>query len=166
MNHNSWWDGLIPFYLNQKFFRQNARGMMVENQLKKYKFFRRLGVFSINLSDARSSLRSLRYAVESMKRENSALYIYPQGEIVPFSTGNLQFKKGIGWLAKQCPDADLVPVGIYIHTMRSDKPELHITAGKEVEVNRGESADTINSELEEALENILVEMVQNIQPEP
>ncbi len=159
LNHSSWWDGLIPFYLNQKIFRQNARGMMEDKQLNRYKFFRRLGVFSINLSDARSSLRSLRYAVESMGRENSALYIYPQGEIVPFTAEEIRFKKGLGWIAKQCPNADLVPIAIYIHTMKSDKPELVIRIGKPVETDREQDADDLNRELESSLLKLMRETV-------
>ena len=159
LNHNSWWDGLIPFLLNQRLFRQNARGMMEDVQLHRYKFFRRIGVFSINLSSPRSSMQSLRYAIQSMERTNAALYIYPQGKIVPFSTGSLNFRKGIGWLAKKLPQADLVPVGIYIHTKVSDKPTLEISVGDAVTISRHKPAEEINQTLEEELSNILQQMV-------
>ncbi|WP_340102735.1 lysophospholipid acyltransferase family protein [Rhodohalobacter sp. 8-1] len=159
LNHNSWWDGLIPFLLNQKLFHQNARGMMEDKQLNRYTFFRRLGVFSIDLSSARSSMQSLRYAIRSMDRPNAALYIYPQGEIKPFTTEDLEFKKGIGWLAKKIPATDLVPVGIYIHTQESDKPRLQITVGRKVSVNRQKPADDINHLLEKELSNLLEKMV-------
>ena len=159
LNHNSWWDGLIPFILNQKIFHQNARGMMEDKQLNRYPFFRRMGVFSINLSSARSSMQSLRYAIRSMDRPNAALYIYPQGKVVPFATNNLEFKKGIGWLARKLPDADLVPVGIYIHTKESDKPRLEIRVGKPVETDRNHSADAINNKLEEELSALLQQLV-------
>jgi len=159
LNHNSWWDGLIPFLLNQRLFRQNARGMMEDVQLHRYKFFRRIGVFSINLSSPRSSMQSLRYAIKSMERTNAALYIYPQGKIVPFSTGSFDFKSGIGWLSKKLPQADLVPVGIYIHTKESDKPTLEIKVGEAVDVSRHKPADEINEKLEVKLSSLLLQMV-------
>lgn len=161
LNHNSWWDGLIPFLLNQRLFKQNARGMMEDVQLHRYKFFRRIGVFSINLGSARSSMKSLRYAIRSMERPNAALYIYPQGKIVPFSTRSFDFRNGIGWLAKKLPHADLVPVGIYIHTKVSDKPTLEINVGSEITVNRHLPASDINLRLEEELSNLLQEMVND-----
>lgn len=160
MNHNSWWDGLIPFLLNQRLFRQNARGMMEDKQLHQYKFFRRIGVFSINLSSPRSSMQSLRYAIRSMERPNAALYIFPEGKIVPFSTHSIDFRKGIGWLAKKLPQADLVPVGIYIHTKESDKPTLEINVGEAVTVSRHNSSDEINKKLEEKLSGLLKNMVK------
>lgn len=161
LNHHSWWDGLIPFLLNQKLFRQNARGMMEYKQLHRYPFFRRLGVFSVDLSSARSSVQSMRYAIQSMERSNAALYIYPQGQTEPFKTKNLQFKKGIGWLAKKLPEADLVPVGIYIHTLDSDKPRLKIQVGEPVQANRISSAESINLTLEERLSNLLEQLIDN-----
>lgn len=134
---------------------------MEDKQLNRYPFFRRLGVFSINLRSARSSMQSLRYAIQSMGRPNASLYIYPQGKIVPFSTNELEFKKGIGWLAKKLPHTDIVPIGIYIHTKESDKPRLELTVGSEVIVSRHESADEIIHRLEEELSNLLQQMVED-----
>lgn len=159
LNHNSWWDGLIPFLINQKKFQQNARGMMEDKQLHRYPFFRRLGVFSISLSSPRASLQSLRYAIRSMERPNASLYIYPQGKIVPFSTQKLEFRKGIGWLSKQLPEADLIPVAIHIHTRESDKPRLEIRVGHSVEIDRNLPSDNINQKLEEALIALIQELV-------
>lgn len=134
--------------------------MMEDVQLHRYKFFRRIGVFSINLGSPRSSMQSLRYAIRSMERPNAALYIYPQGKIVPFSTDALDFRKGIGWLAKKLPQVDLVPVGIYIHTKESDKPTLEIKVGSEIDLNRDLPADDINEKLEERLSVLLQNMVE------
>ena len=131
---------------------------MEDKQLKRYPFFRRLGVFSINLSSARSSMKSLRYAIRSMNRPHASLYIYPQGKIVPFATDNLQFKKGIGWLAKKLPACDLVPVGINIHTKESDKPKLEIKIGVPVSINRDNTADDINQILEKELSRLLQQL--------
>jgi len=155
LNHNSWWDGLIPFRLNQKLFRQDARGMMESKQLKQYPFFRRLGVFSIDLSSPRSSMQSMRYAVDSMRRENASLYIYPQGKIVPFTAEKPEFKKGIGWLAKKVPDADIVPIAIYIHTEESDKPRLEILIGQTIELDRKQPANQLSQILEKNLHELL-----------
>lgn len=157
LNHSSWWDGLIPFYLDRKLFKQNSRGMMEQEQLERYSFFRRLGVFSIKPDDPRSSLRSLRYAIKTMQNPGAALYIYPQGKIEPFTTEEIRFKKGLGWIAKQCPDADLVPIAVNIHTMNSDKPELVIQIGKPVDVDRNQDADDLNRELESSLIKLLRE---------
>lgn len=100
-------------------------------------------------------MQSMRYAVQSMNRPGAALYIYPQGKIEPFKTENFKFKKGIGWLAKKVPVADLVPVGIHIHTMKSDKPILEILIGKPSVINHSDPTETISSTLENDLSSVL-----------
>lgn len=159
LNHNSWWDGLVPFLLNQKKFRQNARGMMEDKQLHRYPFFQKIGVFSINLSSPRASMQSMRYALESMKRPGAALYIYPQGKIKPFRTTHLEFRKGLGWLTKKLPEADIVPVAIHIHTRESDKPRLEILAGNAVTVDRDSPTQQITEKLEADLSTLLQRLV-------
>ncbi len=144
LNHTSWWDGLIPLLLNRKLFRQNARAMMEDNQMKQYPFFKRIGAFSVDLSDRGSSVKSLRYAVKSMDRPNASLFIYPQGKITPFQIQNLDFKKGLGWITGHCQDADIVPVGVYITTARFAKPELFIRIGKKVKVDYSMDTTVLN----------------------
>lgn len=107
--------------------------MMEDKQLIQYKFFRKIGAFSVNLQNSKSLITSLRYAVNSMKRPKASLFIYPEGEIVPFSTIKPEFKKGLEWIADKCPEVDIVPIGIYIHTSAFDKPELFIQIGKQIE---------------------------------
>lgn len=161
VNHTSWWDGLIPLLLNRKLFRQNARAMMEDKQMREFGLFKRIGAFSVNLENPRSAVRSLRYAVESMKRPNSCLFIYPEGEIGPFRTEKPHFKKGLGWIVSQCPDVDVVPVGIYINTEKFDKPELFMKVGKAIEINGDDSAENLNSFFEVRMGELLKELTEN-----
>ena len=166
LNHTSWWDGLIPLWLNRKLFRQNAQAMMEDKQMIKHPFFRKIGAFSVNLEDPRSAIRSMRYAVESIKRENSCLFIYPEGKIIPFSTLKPEFKKGLGWISRQCPDADVVPVGIYIHTAKSDKPELCISIGRPTKADKTLSADELNNIYERELQETVSDLVNYAHHQP
>lgn len=162
INHSSWWDGLIPFLLNQKILKQNARAIMEDKQMRRHTFFSKIGAFSVNLDDPRKSIKSLRYAVQSMERDKASLFIYPEGEIVPFSTEVPNFKKGLGWLSKQCPNVDVVPVGVYIHTSYSDKPELAISIGEPVTEDRTQPADRLNDLYASRLQNILANLVNSV----
>lgn len=101
LNHNSWWDGLIPFLLNEYRFGQRARALMEDKQIEQYPFFNKIGAFSINRDNTRSAITSLRYAVQSMQRKQASLFIYPEGELRPIS-GTLDFEGGLGWLGT-CP---------------------------------------------------------------
>lgn len=112
---------------------------MEDKQMREYTFFSKIGAFSINLEDPKSSIRSLRYAVESMERKNSCLFIYPEGKITPLSDSPPYFKKGLSWLYTETQDVDFVPIHIYAHFIRSSKPELYISIGESV--NHDKSLD-------------------------
>jgi len=156
LNHASWWDGLIPFLLNQKVMKQKARAMMEDKQMIQHKFFRKIGAFSVNLKSSKSLITSLRYAVQSMDRPQSSLYIFPEGEIMHFSTDKPSFKKGLAWIAERCPDADIVPIGIYIHTSKYDKPELFIKIGDPVKSKTVGNLEQSIEQYETMLQDILV----------
>lgn len=160
LNHTSWWDGLIPLLLNRKIFRQHARAMMEDKQMRRYKFFRKLGAFSVNLTEKRSTSATLKYALASLERENGALYVYPEGEIRPFSSHDLTFENGLSWILKKCDasSVDAVPVSVYIHTAFSNKPELFIHIGEPVSI----SPDLPISHLNRILENRLCSDLQHV----
>ena len=129
LNHNYWWDALLPHYLNCRFFGQKSRGMMDIRQLKKHPFFTKIGVFSVDLDQPRTSIYSLRYALNHLQTPNASIYLFPEGEIVPVHSGPLEFKRGLTWLRNQATTADLVPIAIYIDYSKSSKPNLHIHIG-------------------------------------
>jgi 1-acyl-sn-glycerol-3-phosphate acyltransferase len=155
LNHNSWWDGLIPLLLNRYRLHQNGRALMEDRQLKKYPMFRWLGTFSVNRNDPRKVITSLRYAVQSMQRDCASLYLYPEGKIKPAGT-KLVFEGGLAWLHSKVADAvDFVPIGIYMHTLRFDKPELHLHIGKPVRPGPDLSNREKSEVFEQELENLL-----------
>lgn len=134
-NHTSWWDALIPLLLNQTRFKQQARAMMDLEQVQKHPFFPWIGVFSVDLSHPRGSIRSLRYALESFRRPQASLFLYPEGELThPLSEPRIQpFKPGMEWLIRQAHQEgyplDVVPMTIHMHTMDSQRPECIIHIG-------------------------------------
>lgn len=157
LNHHSWWDGLIPLLLNEYLFHQQARAVMEIQQMQKYTFFKKIGAFSINRNDKKQTLRALRYAVKSFERPNASLFIYPQGKITPPGS-SLHFEKGLAWLSQKLPDIEIVPIGIYMHTIRHDKPELHLWIGSSVDADSSLSKSELTQKFECDLENILEEL--------
>ncbi len=135
--------------------------MMEDKQMREHKFFQKIGTFSINLQNSKSLITSLRYAVNSMKRPKASLFIYPEGEIVPFSTDKPNFKKGLVWIAEKCPEVDIVPIGIYIHSSKFDKPELFIKIGKPVEIQEDLTPLETTLLLEKNLQKVLIRLVKD-----
>lgn len=134
--------------------------MMEDKQMQKYWFFRRIGAFSINRNDPRKAIYSLRYVVQSFQRENASLFIYPEGTLTPAGSP-MNFEGGLAWLYRKLPDVDFVPIGIHIHTIRYDKPELHLQVGNPVTPEESLSNEEQTHFFEKSLDNLLIELRQS-----
>lgn len=155
LNHNYWWDGLLPLYLNEKYFGQKARALMEDVQMRRYPFFSKIGAFSINLKNPKSSIKSLRYALESMNREKACLFLYPEGEIVPVSEKTAEFKNGLAWLYQKSETFDFVPIGIYIDHSLGSKPDLNIYIGKSVNPDKSLGRNVLTKLFKEYVDEVL-----------
>lgn len=159
LNHHSWWDGLIPLMLNEYRFRQQARAIMEDKQMKTYSLFQKIGAFSINRDDPRKAISSLRYAVQSFERDNASLFIYPEGTITPTGSA-MNFEGGLAWLHDKLDNVDFVPIGIYMHTIRHSKPELHLHVGRPVRLKDSLPKEEKTVRFENVLDQMLEELRQ------
>ena len=157
-NHTSWWDALIPLLLNQTRLKQQARAMMDLEQVQKHPFFPLIGVFSVDVTEPRGAIRSLRYALESFQRPRASLYLYPEGTLHhPLSDPLIHpFKPGMEWIVRQAYDEgialDVVPLTIHMHTMKSQRQHCVIHVGPALE-----APETLSTkEFEETLRRQLV----------
>ncbi|KAB2953407.1 hypothetical protein F9B85_05725 [Heliorestis acidaminivorans] len=131
MNHSSWWDGLLVYHVTESCSRGDHYLMMDEAQMSKYRFFRRLGAFSINKKEPREILKSLAYAVRLLEK-GASVWIFPQGDIYPLEKRPLHFQSGIGHMLRQCIDVPVLPVTLYYSLCQHQKTEASIFFGAPV----------------------------------
>lgn len=130
-NHSMWWDALTPLLLNEYVLHQRPRAIMEWEQMHKYKFFSRIGCFSIDRSHPRSALKSLQYGTDWLNQPGNSLYLYPEGKIVNPVKTTLEFESGIvRMLPKLAEHVDIVPLSQHMHAMFNAKPSLFIRIGK------------------------------------
>lgn len=131
-NHFSWWDGFFIYYIIKKFSSRDLYIMMLEDQLKKYSFFKKLGAFSINQQNPKSIIESINYA-STLIRSDSYLVIYPQGEIEPYEKRPLMVKEGLNKIIEKAEiETDILPVAFKIHHSNQRKPILYSTFGNPI----------------------------------
>lgn len=125
--------------------------------MKKYSLFQKIGAFSINRDDPKKAISSLRYAIKSFERDHSSLFIYPEGTITAAGS-KMNFEGGLAWLHNKLDDVDFVPIGIYMHTIRHDKPELHLHVGRPLRIDNSISGEDKTKQFEEMLDHMLNEL--------
>ena len=127
-NHSNWWDGFIALYLARHVWGFDSYLLMDLDQMRKYKFFRRLGVFSVDRSSASSAMESVNYAAELLKYSKRVLWIFPQGKMLPADT-KLEFESGILKIAEKSGGVTLVPMALKYEFIAEQRPEIFINIG-------------------------------------
>jgi 1-acyl-sn-glycerol-3-phosphate acyltransferase len=129
VNHSNWWDALFVFQLNYSILRQQAYGMMSEEGLKQFAFFRKLGVFSVNRHSLRDVKASMDYSIEILQTAGNSLWIFPQGDVFHQDTRPLTFLPGLGYLFEKCSHVQWVPVTFYFSYGTVRQPDAYIEIG-------------------------------------
>lgn len=128
-NHFSWWDGFFIDYVIRKETTLDLRIMMLEEQLKKYWFFKYVGAFSIDQKNPIAIKDSINYTRKLLSQKNIALIVYPQGEIEPFDKRPLSIKKGISFILKNSNDISVIPVAFNIRFSEQKLPSIYLRIG-------------------------------------
>lgn len=128
-NHSSWWDGLVLFeILNSREF--DSFVMMEEKHLAKFKFFRKLGAFSVVRENIREAKKSIEYAAAILRSGNKkTLLIFPQGEILPNDHRPIKFFNGLSLIIEKLRECNIVPCSIRYEFLNEYKPEIFVKFG-------------------------------------
>jgi 1-acyl-sn-glycerol-3-phosphate acyltransferase len=111
LNHSSWWDPLVCVLLGtvQTPSRTHAAPMDIE-QLRRFKFMRKIGIFGVSPDDPRSLPRMLRHVKGRFDHEaRCTLWITPQGEFRDVRD-EIALRPGAGAVAAMACERREIPV--------------------------------------------------------
>ncbi|WP_059105002.1 lysophospholipid acyltransferase family protein [Shouchella shacheensis] len=134
-NHSNWWDGLSAFYLSRNAFCMHDCYMMTgEEGLQSFRFFHRLGAFSIDTKRSLSMAKSLRYA-KGLLKERKAIWMFPQGEERHLEQRPLHLASGAAYLAEEVQESTIVPVTFYYTFLHEQRPRLFVDIGTSLQAS-------------------------------
>lgn len=126
-NHSNWWDALLVLQLNKEVLKRDMYAMMLQKELEKFPFFRKLGGFSINPNSIADVQRSLRYSIELLSEASDrALWLFPQGAIQHQEIRPIRLMSGLGAMVERMYDLQVVPVLFYYSYDEERKPSVYI----------------------------------------
>jgi 1-acyl-sn-glycerol-3-phosphate acyltransferase len=141
-NHNSWWDGFFVHNLNKRFFQRRLYVMMLEEQLRKYPFFRYVGAYGIipdNPHDIRKSINYTVNIIEKPPPEGAALCMFPQGELVSWYQNPLNYQRGIEVIIRRTKQPlILLPLMSRIEYLNEQYPHVFFLFGTPIEILPGQ----------------------------
>lgn len=140
-NHSSWWDAVMPILLSLDHFNHDAYGIMEEAQLRRYGFFRRLGMFSVDRDNPRSARHSLGYAAELLRGTGRVLWLFPQGEIVPNDRRPIHCYSGTSHIIRLIGHCVLLPIAFRYELLHEEYPVALCRAGTAETIGPDEADD-------------------------
>lgn len=163
-NHTTWWDGFFIYLLNKEVFLRKTYLMMLEDQLRRFSFFRRIGVYGIDPDNAKKSLKTLRYTVSLLAEQTSPrslVCLFPQGELMPWTSEGLNFKGGVDWIVEKYQQPlNLVLLGMRCEFTDKQHAEVFLMCSENYRID-GKSFKGRNW-LEETESNLLKSLQQKI----
>ncbi|WP_157842748.1 MULTISPECIES: lysophospholipid acyltransferase family protein [Bacillus] len=165
-NHSTWWDGLVIYHLNKRFANHDSYAMMQESGMKEHPFFRKIGGFSINRSNPKDIILSLKYA-RNLLKSGKSIWIFPQGDEKHLEIRPLQFQAGTMHIVKEIPTTPIIPVAIYYTFGHVRKPEIYINIGEPLlyEQLDGKNPNAKTTNLELLFTKLLDELKRDVMNE-
>jgi 1-acyl-sn-glycerol-3-phosphate acyltransferase len=146
-NHISWWDGFFAWKLNNLLFHKPFYLLMLEKELKKVRFFQKLGAFSINPDSPKKILETLSF-IGDLMNENVFLIYYPQGKITA-TTSIMIINRGLTKVSCSKP-VQILPMFTTIEPLNTRKPNVFFAFGKTIMLEEYKiNPELLLSELEE-----------------
>lgn len=133
-NHQTWWDGFFAYEL-ARHYDIDQRVIMEEKNLRKFPFFRYVGVFGVDLQSKAGRAQSLMHCVRTLKTEKPrrTLLIYPHGRLVsPLESTWPPFQPGIETILKLSPEVQAVPIIHEIVPGNHQLPEVFMEVGQPI----------------------------------
>jgi 1-acyl-sn-glycerol-3-phosphate acyltransferase len=151
-NHPSWWDMYLLWLMKKKIGR-NIYGMMREDTLATFPFFRSIGVIGRN--EVRESLRLL--------KRGDDLQIFPQGEM--HQGGITELNEGVAFLAEKS-NVPIYPLALRLVVRGAQQPEAFMVLGEPLMFSGARAAflEHLKKEINELLEST-DDLIQHTHPE-
>lgn len=151
-NHPSWWDMYLLWLMKQK-IKRTIYGMMREDTLATFPFFRSIGVIGRN--EVRESLRLL--------KRGDDLQIFPQGEM--HQGGITELSEGVAFLAEKS-NAPIYPLALRLVVRGAQQPEAFMVLGEPLLFSgtRAEFLEQLKQKINDLLEST-DHVIQTTHPE-
>lgn len=127
MSHASWWDPLVAVLLEREYLRgRTACAPMEREQLRKFGFFRRLGLFGIDPESAESMAGMKAYVAERFAHDvRPTLWLTPQGRFAD-PRAEIVVRPGAAAIAAATPGCRVISVAIEYAFWLDKRPEIFL----------------------------------------
>jgi len=142
-NHNTYWDGYLAHVVLRQVYGLEGYLMMDLRQMRKFRFFRWAGVFSVDRENGRSAMRSLDYIADELRKKPGRAL----------------------WLIRRTGPCYVYPVAVRYEFFSQPQPEFLLSVGEARFFSGQEKPEPrrLTAELEAALETELATLKADVE---
>jgi hypothetical protein len=131
-NHPGWWEAVIYFHLGRlpPFRDRTGYGPINVEELQKYPFLDRLGLFGIAMESYAGAAQFLTVATSLLTQPNTMLWLSAEGKFTDVRPRPIALKPGMDHLATRILDIQFLPIAIEYAFWNERRPELLVRCGK------------------------------------
>ena len=164
MNHPSWWDPMIGLVIATEFLAERSHYAPIdEAELRRYRFFSRLGFFGVTPGSLRGARALLITGRHILLQPGAVLWLTPQGRFVDARERTLSFLPGTGNLARRMRRGLVLPIAVEYPFWEERHPEALVHFGKPIEADILFTYDA--SDVSRLLESKLLEVQEALAEE-
>lgn len=125
-NHFSIWDGLILYWVTNKFSGKKFHVMLLEATSKKEPMLKYGGAFSIS-KGSKSVLQSIDYAAQLLNDPQNMVLVFPQGALYSNFVNDIKFEQGIIKIMQKASNKfQLIYATTFIENFQHKKPTANV----------------------------------------
>ncbi len=131
--HTNWWDGFVARLISQEIRKIKPDGILMQEQrhLRRYWFFRFMGVFGIDLENPAPGIR---YALKRLSDPSVHLFMFPQGRLAR-DWEPLELRPGAELLTRRS-GAQVIPMVIRYEWLIESKPSIIVLFSQPIEAGQ------------------------------
>lgn len=151
-NHPSWWDPAFYMVLHSRLFPdREGYGPMDELMLKRYPFFRRIGIFGVEQEGRLGAVRFLSTSRSLLADPRRMLWVTAQGRFADPRERPLVLRAGVAHLMARSPEVVALPLALEYPFWSEKRPEALAAFGTPLGGREGDDATAWAARLEGAL---------------
>jgi 1-acyl-sn-glycerol-3-phosphate acyltransferase len=127
-NHTNWWDGFLAVLLSRH-LGLHFNILMEATHLDRYWVFKRVGALPMHRDSAPAAYADLVRAAGCLRRDQSSLWVFPQGRRQPAGAAITATERGAAELALAAPGVPIVPVAFRYAYLGEQLPEGFVWIG-------------------------------------
>jgi 1-acyl-sn-glycerol-3-phosphate acyltransferase len=151
-NHPSWWDPAFGIVLHARLFPgREGYAPIEEAMLRRYGFFRRIGLFGVEPDTTAGAIRFLSTARFVLSEPHRMLWVTAQGRFADPRQRPLSLRPGVAHLMARTPEAVALPLAMEYPFWSEKRPEALAAFGQPLDGRQGGTALAWEERLEAAL---------------